>query len=156
MNTFWLKVVNLILIVGLLLGYNVVLNSRAQTEKIDRMQAELASVKLQEESQQELHQEPEYNVQAADSLYKDGEYEGSAQGFGGLITVKVTIESGWITDIVIESAANEDRAYLEMASSVVNEILEQQTDQVDTVSGATFSSTGIRNAVSDALENAKE
>lgn len=153
MNTFWLKVVNLILLAGLLLGYNAVVNSRMQQETIDRMQAELETVKRQEERQEE--EQPGEGSSDA-SPYEDGEFEGSAQGFGGLITVNVTIENGMLTDITIVSAANEDRAYLEMASAIVNEILEKQTDQVDTVSGATFSSTGIRNAVTDALDKAKK
>jgi uncharacterized protein with FMN-binding domain len=42
-----------------------------------------------------------------------------------------------------------------MASTIVNDILKEQTVQVDTVSGATFSSTGIREAVSNALKKAK-
>lgn len=153
MNTFWLKVVNLLLFTGLLLGYNAVLNSRMQAETIDRMQAELETMKQQQEQQQAIEKPKE---QLDISPYEDGEYEGSAQGFGGLITVKVTIEKGMLTDIAIVTAAKEDRAYLEMASTIVNEMLEKQTNQVDTVSGATFSSTGIRNAVTDALNKAKK
>lgn len=154
MNTFWFKVVNLMLFVGLLLGYNVILHDRSQSETIDRLQAEVDTMKIRNEQQQMTEQSD--TGQSEDSPYNDGEYEGSAQGFGGLITVKVTINRGIITDIVIVSAEKEDRAYLEAASVIVNEILDKQTDQVDTVSGATFSSTGIRNAVTEALDTAKK
>jgi uncharacterized protein with FMN-binding domain len=65
------------------------------------------------------------------------------------------IERDTITDIAILSAPNEDRTYLEMASTIVNDILKKQTVQVDTVSGATFSSAGIRGAVSNALNKAE-
>lgn len=154
MNEFWLKVINLILFAGLLLGYNAVLNNRTQAETIDRLQAELDAVKLREEQQREVEQ-PDAE-QSVDSPYKDGEYEGSAQGFGGIITVKLTIEKGLISNVAIVSADKEDRAYLEAASVIVNEILDKQSDQVDTISGATFSSAGIRNAVTDALERARK
>ena len=45
-------------------------------------------------------------------------------------------------------------AYLTTAESILDDILKAQSADVDTVSGATFSSTGIRDAVSDALEQA--
>ena len=143
---------NLLLFAGLLLGYNAVLDHRTQAENIDQLQAELETMKLREKQWTDTKQS---DLEQADAPYADGEYEGSAQGFGGTITVKVTIEKGMMTDIIIVSATNEDRAYLEAASKIVNEILDKQTDQVDTVSGATFSSTGIRNAVTEALNQAK-
>ena len=152
MNTFWFKMMNLLLFAGLLLGYNAVLDHRTQAENIDQLQAELETMKLREKQWTDTKQS---DLEQADAPYADGEYEGSAQGFGGTITVKVTIEKGMMTDIIIVSATNEDRAYLEAASKIVNEILDKQTDQVDTVSGATFSSTGIRNAVTEALNQAK-
>ena len=152
MNTFWFKMMNLLLFAGLLLGYNAVLDHRTQAENIDQLQAELETMKLREKQWTDTKQS---DLEQADAPYADGEYEGSAQGFGGTITVKVTIEKGMMTDIIIVSATNEDRDYLEASSKIVNEILDKQTDQVDTVSGATFSSTGIRNAVTEALNQAK-
>ena len=49
----------------------------------------------------------------------------------------------------------EDSAYLSQAESVIDSILSAQSTDVDTVSGATFSSTGILNAVDDALGKAE-
>ena len=46
-------------------------------------------------------------------------------------------------------------AYLSQAESVIDSILSAQSTDVDTVSGATFSSTGILNAVDDALGKAE-
>ena len=43
-----------------------------------------------------------------------------------------------------------------MAKDIIPTIIEQQTWDVDTISGATFSSTGIRNATQQALEKAGE
>ena len=86
--------------------------------------------------------------------YEDGTYTGSAQGFGGYITVSVTIAEGKITDISIISAPGETPSYLASARSVISAMLSAQSPNVDAVSGATYSSTGIINAVKSALSQA--
>lgn len=86
--------------------------------------------------------------------YLDGTYTGSAQGFGGYITVSVTIAEGKITDISIVSAPGETPSYLASARSVISAMLSAQSPNVDAVSGATYSSTGIINAVKSALSQA--
>lgn len=158
MNKFWLKIINLLLVVGLILGYNGVLEHRIQAENIDRLQAELETEKMREKQENTSDEQLSENNNAQEqetSIFRDGQYEGDAKGFGGLITVQINVVSDTITDITILSAPKEDRAYLETASVIVNDILEKQTTQVDTVSGATFSSRGIKNAVSNALKKAE-
>lgn len=91
----------------------------------------------------------------SENVYKDGAYTGSAQGFGGAITVQVTLANDEITDIQVTSAPGEDSAYLSQGESVISSIISAQSTDVDTVSGATFSSTGIINAVVDALGKAE-
>ena len=91
----------------------------------------------------------------SENVYKDGTYTGSAQGFGGTITVQVTLASDEITDIQVTSASGEDSTYLSQAQSVISSIISAQSTDVDTVSGATFSSTGIINAVIDAIGKAE-
>ena len=86
--------------------------------------------------------------------YKDGTYTGSSQGFGGEIKVKVTVSGKKISAIDVIEASGEDEAYLSMAKDIVKTILDKQTTDVDTISGATYSSTGIKNAVGQALEGA--
>ena len=86
--------------------------------------------------------------------FEDGSYEGAGIGFGGEIRVEVVVENGEITEISLLEAKGEDVAYLTTAESILDDILKAQSADVDTVSGATFSSTGIRDAVSDALEQA--
>ena len=68
----------------------------------------------------------------------------------------VTVENGTISEIEITSADGEDKAYLSMAEDIIPKIIEAQSAEVDTVSGATFSSTGIRDAVSEALKQAEQ
>ena len=91
----------------------------------------------------------------SDNVYKDGTYTGEADGYGGTIQVEVTLASDEITSINVVSAPGEDSAYLSQAESVIDSILSAQSTDVDTVSGATFSSTGILNAVDDALGQAE-
>ena len=91
----------------------------------------------------------------SENFYKDGSYTGSAQGFGGAIEVQVTLKDDEIIDIQVTSAAGEDSAYLSQAQNVISSIISAQSTDVDTVSGATFSSTGIINAVVDALGKAE-
>ena len=86
--------------------------------------------------------------------YQDGSYTASAQGFGGAVTVTVTIQGGYIADITVDDASGEDAAYFSMAEGILADILAAQSAEVDTVSGATFSSTGLKNAVAAALEEA--
>ena len=89
----------------------------------------------------------------APSTYLDGIYTAEAIGFEGKITVQVTVAEDKITDITILSAEDEEE-YLSRAKQVIPAILEGQSPNVDTVSGATYSSTGILNAVKLALAKA--
>ena len=66
--------------------------------------------------------------------------------------MEVTIADGKIADVEILSADKEDSAYLTMAIDIIPEIIDAQSADVDTISGATFSSTGIKNATAQALE----
>ena len=89
----------------------------------------------------------------APSIYLDGIYTAEATGFEGQITVQVTVAEDKITNITILSAEDEEE-YLSRAKQVIPAILEGQSPNVDAVSGATYSSTGILNAVKLALAKA--
>ena len=87
------------------------------------------------------------------SAYKDGTYYGTGTGFGGTLKVKVEISGGKITSIQIME--NQDGSeYISKASALINTIIQNQSTNVDTVSGATYSSVGIIQAVRDALSQA--
>ena len=95
------------------------------------------------------------SVQAVEdpSAYKDGTYYGSGTGFGGPLKVKVEISGGKITSIQIME--NQDGSeYISKASALINTIIQNQSTNVDTVSGATYSSVGIIQAVRNALSQA--
>ena len=95
------------------------------------------------------------SVQAVEdpSAYKDGTYYGTGTGFGGTLKVKVEISGGKITSIQIME--NQDGSeYISKASALINTIIQNQSTNVDTVSGATYSSAGIIQAVRNALSQA--
>lgn len=86
--------------------------------------------------------------------YVDGTYTGSGTGFGGTITVQVTVSNHQIAAINILDASSETAAYFANAQGVIGKILASQSPNVDAVSGATYSSNGIIQAVQNALSQA--
>ncbi|MBR0414646.1 MAG: FMN-binding protein [Clostridia bacterium] len=83
--------------------------------------------------------------------YTDGTYQGSAAGYRGTTTVSVKVENGNITSITVESYADDSQFFNKAKSSVIDAIISKQSTEVQTVSGATYSSLGIIGAVADAL-----
>lgn len=142
MREFWVKLVSMLAIVGVLLGYNSVLDVRAKEDEIARLSAQVAGNGQSDSGN------------GGSTNYKDGTYTGEADGFGGTIQVEVKIEKSKIAEINVISAEKEDGAYLSMAKDMIPKIIDAQSADIDTISGATFSSTGIKNASEQALEKA--
>ena len=183
-HSFYMRVLCLILIIGAVLGYNFMQKNDTQAQEITELTDRVSALEEQQQemltaledaakAQEEAKaaaanaslKETAGDITAADSsnadtsdadnVYKDGTYTGEAQGFGGTIQVQVTLASDEITDIQVTSAPGEDYAYLSQGEGVISSILSAQSTDVDTISGATFSSTGIINAVVDALGKAE-
>lgn len=207
-QSFIMRVLCLLLIVGVVLGYNSMQKKDSDTEKdqqiaslttrveaLEKQQDEILSAleeaaKAQEEAKKKAEEEAKNqkaqaeetssgdasedakkdeentdeteaedtsssNEDSEELVYKNGTYTGDGQGFGGNIQVQVTLENDTITDIQVVSAPGEDSAYLSQGQGVISTILASQSTDVDTISGATFSSTGIINAVNDALGKAE-
>lgn len=203
-QSFIMRVLCLILIIGAVLGYNSMQKKDSDTEKdqqiaslttrveaLEKQQDKILSAieeaaKAQEEAKKKAEEEAKNKKDSAakeeadadkdaedqadadseadssdeaeeseELAYKNGTYTGDGQGFGGNIQVQVTLENDTITDIQVVSAPGEDSAYLSQGQGVISTILATQSTDVDTISGATFSSTGIINAVNDALGKAE-
>lgn len=87
------------------------------------------------------------------AAYKDGTYYGTGTGFGGTLKVKVVISGGKIASVeVVEN--HDDSSYLNRAKALIGNIISSQSTNVDVISGATYSSNGIKSAVRDALRQA--
>ena len=159
MKDFLIRVITLVLIIGLLMGYNSVAAVRETAEEALRQEAEAEAAARQEEyaavpEDTGVSAEEENGSGSSSGGYKDGTYTGASEGYGGLITVEVTIRGGEIRSIEILSAPGEDSAYLSSAEAMIPEMIKAQTSAVDTASGATMSSVGLANAVTLALNKA--
>ena len=148
---FILRTVNLVLILGVLWQYQNTALLRA--DAVAQRQKEIKEVEAWNASVLQAQQEAEEEKPTGP---KNGTYEGSAYGFGDLITVSVTLKDGKMTDISVLSADGEDKPYYKQAVSVLNEMLEAQSTEVDTVSGATLTADGLIDAVADALRKAAQ
>lgn len=86
--------------------------------------------------------------------YKDGTYYGSGTGFGGKLTVEVVIQDGKIVSVTLVENEGDDHPYIDNASALLQSIVAAQSTNVDAVSGATYSSAGLIEAVRNALAQA--
>ena len=98
---------------------------------------------------------PSVSKVSESGTWKDGTYTGSGKGFGGTISVKVTVKNGKISAIDVTSASGETAPYFSKAKGIIPKMISGQTTNVDAASGATYSSNGIITAVRNALSKAE-
>ena len=98
---------------------------------------------------------PSVSKVSESGTWKDGTYTGSGKGFGGTISVKVTVKDGKISAIDVTSASGETASYFSKAKGIIPKMISGQTTNVDVASGATYSSNGIITAVRNALSKAE-
>ena len=98
---------------------------------------------------------PSVSKVSESGTWKDGTYTGSGKGFGGTISVKVTVKDGKISVIDVTSASGETASYFSKAKGIIPKMISGQTTNVDAASGATYSSNGIITAVRNALSKAE-
>ena len=85
--------------------------------------------------------------------FQNGIYTGTGEGYRGKVTVTVKVADGKITELVLDDYAD-DKSYMERAKNrIFQEMISRQNTDVDTVSGATYSSNGLIEAVNKALGN---
>ena len=144
-TNFISKLLCLVMVLGVLGYYQGIAQARAA--QVSEHEAAIAEVEAH--NAEILRQQNELA-----EVYVAGTYEGAGMGFGGEITVAVTVSATEITAIEVTNHDGEDPAYYDLAVSVTDAVLKKQKTDVDTVSGATFSSTGILEAISDAVGKA--
>lgn len=88
------------------------------------------------------------------NTYTAGTYVGTGEGHGGSIVVEVTVTEKIISTILITENPESGFSLAPM-NAVVESVLKSNSADVDTISGATESSTGIRNAIQNALKKAE-
>ena len=90
-------------------------------------------------------------VAEAETELAANEYIGEANGFGGPIKVKVTMDGDKIAKIDVLSHGDTPGICDKAFATIPQAIIDAQSTQVDVAAGATFSSKGIMAAVEDAL-----
>ena len=140
------------LVQGLTTPTLVFADTSDQSQKSDpyREKAKADKQAEQQAKEQQQTQSAQEQADGAAADKPDGTYYGSAEGYQSIITVAVTVQGGHITDIKVVSHAD-DQSYVDRATKVEQSIIAAQSTDVDTVSGVTYSSTGILNATKDAL-----
>ena len=93
------------------------------------------------------------NVEIDMNAVKDGTYQGSSDGGMVQVEVEVEVKGHAITQIRL---LRHDNGKGKAAEAMLDEMIKQNTDNVDAVSGATASSKTIRNAVNQALQKGME
>lgn len=86
--------------------------------------------------------------------YTDGTYPGEAEGMAPL-TVEVTVTDGKIADVKVTAHEETDGIADPALEQIPAAIVEKNSTDVDSVSGATITSDAIKAAVNNALESAK-
>ncbi len=147
MKMFMVKMINCILIIMILFSYQSYASKKERDVLAFNQKVKIARKEWEKES---IRISGEQNA----PKYADGKYQGKGIGFGGKIVVEVSVCNGEIDDVEIISAKKETPDYVEMMNALIEKIVDAQGTEVDVVSGATFSSNGVLDAVDDALSKA--
>ena len=119
-----------------------------EVEQPENIQSTEADAKEKKQETEETEQAKKGNFDLADGFYK-----GSGTGFNGEVQVEVVIADGKISNISVVSH-NDDSSFMSQAQGLIPNIISFQSTNVDAVSGATYSSRGIIDAVRAALKQA--
>ena len=92
---------------------------------------------------------------AAQALYTAGTYSASEQGFGGPVTVSITVSDSEITDVTIEGEGETPTVGGAAFDTLKQAILDAQSDEIDAVAGATITSDAVKKAAAGAIAQAK-
>lgn len=125
-------------------------NSEDIVEDILMEDAEDSDSTIDEEiATEEFADEPSiYDIDL--SSIPDGTYTGTGEGYKGDVVVTVTMLDGVMESITLDKYTD-DESYMDKATWIRKYMMEEQKINVDAISGATYSSIGIKDAVLDAL-----
>ena len=136
--------------------YNTTLIGVSDADAVDTVSgATITSTAVKEALAKALAQaKGEAAQNTAELAFTAGTYTGSASGYNGSVEVSVTFSDSAVT--AIEVGANSETANVGDVAfePVIADILAANGTGVDVVSGATFSSNAVRNAVNDAAQQA--
>lgn len=138
------------MVFGRLAGQNAALRAKGEFEG-----ATEKAMTYQEKLDEEEEAAAEEESSTLDGDYADGTYEGSGTGYGGKITLSVTVEDGLIVEVeVLESSETETIGGVALPEYCEALVETQDLDSIDVVSGASNTLRGFIAAVEDALSEA--
>lgn len=91
----------------------------------------------------------------SEDIYVDGLYFGESFGYYSTIVVSVEVEDGYIKEILILSHEEPEVLATIVFEELPPKIIKKNSPDVDVISGATYTSQSVINAVINALEEAK-
>ena len=91
--------------------------------------------------------QPSGSAPAAEGKFTPGTYEGEATGFGGTIKVAVTLSADKIDKVEVLESTETDAIGEVALESLPQAVVDAQSSQIDTVSGATVTTEAVTNAV---------
>ena len=89
------------------------------------------------------------------AVYVPGTYSASAPGIGGDVTVTITVDESSILDVAIDAAGETPGIGTVAAEDLAKQILERQSWEIDSVSGASITSNAVRQAIESCVAQAK-
>lgn len=98
--------------------------------------------------------QPESKDNNQTSAIKDGTYTASEKGYGGDVSVTLTVSAATISEVSIEGADETKDIGQAAIPDLIEQIKTAQSFEIDGVSGATMTSNAVKNAVETAMSEA--
>ena len=90
-----------------------------------------------------------------EAIYVPGTYTASAKGISSDVTVMMTFDETSIVDVTVDVSGETQGIGADIGDQVIEQILKGQTAEIDGVAGATMTSTAVRTAARDCIDQAK-
>ena len=88
-------------------------------------------------------------------MLKEGTYSASARGMAGFVGVTLTVADNKISTVDLDLSTETPQYGQKSEKTLKQEILLTEYLGIDAVTGATFTSNGVKEATSEALKQAK-
>ncbi len=111
---------------------------------------------LSEADPQEDDKDPEEVTEEPEDIYQDGTYTGIGSGYNDDIEIELVISEGNIDSIEVLDHAETDNVAEPVFEELSEAVIDAQSTDVDTISGATGSSEGFLAAAENAIEKSEE
>lgn len=88
-------------------------------------------------------------------MLKEGTYSARARGMAGFVGVTLTVADNKISTVDLDLSTETPQYGQKAEKTLKQEILDKQSAHIDAVTGATFTSNGVKEATSEALKQTK-